>query len=434
MEKQYLSHVRCLDPLRGTEQRLGVLRQGQQILAIEPQTISEECITANGEHLLLAPGLVDLYSTSGEPGHEDRETLAQLLQTAIAGGFTEIGLTPQTTPAIDNITSLHWLQQNSSKDSSPLPLVRQWGSLTIGNQGRHLTDLAELADAGVAGFMASEGITEGPLLRRALEYAAMLHKPLALLPLDDALRGNGVMRDDTLAIQLGLSPDPAMSETAAIARLLELLPEYETPVHLMKISTAQGVALVKQAKSQQLPLTASVNWHHLLLSNIQIAQGIPPYATSYDPNLRFNPPLGREADRLALLEGIKTGLIDAIAVDHHAFSYEDKTQSFAETQPGAIGYELILPCLWQQLVEPGILTIHELWRALTTNVWSCWGLSPKPTTQSWILFDPASEWTVTQQTLKTPASNTPWWGHRLQGRVIATSSAGTHDGLERELP
>ena len=189
----------------------------------------------------------------------------------------------------------------------------------------------------------------------------------------------------------------------------------------MRLSTARGLELVSKAKAQGLNLTASVNWHHLLLSNEAIANGVAPHTPSYDPNLRFDPPLGNESDRLALIDGIKSGVIDAIAVDHQAFSYEEKTQTFAETPPGAIGYQLILPCLWQQLVVTGLLTPAELWRALSGNALACLGLTPTPS--NWILFDPNADWTVNKDRLKTPAYNTPWWGHALKGQILAVSCA-----------
>ena len=280
-----------------------------------------------------------------------------------------------------------------------------------------MTDWGELSETGVIGFSDGGTIQDWRLLQRALEYGSIWQKPLALVPLNGALRGNGVMREGALAIQLGLPPDPVMSEAAAIASLLELLPHYSTPVHLMRISTARSVELIAQAKNEGLNLTASVNWHHLLLDNQAIANGLPPHSSRYDPNLRFDPPLGNEGDRLALIEAIKTGVIDAIAVDHQAFTYEEKTQTFAETPPGAIGYELILPCLWQHLVESGQLTPGQLWPALSTNALRCLGLSEEESSQT--LFDPQALWTINRGAMQTPAYNSPWWGQELRGKVVA---------------
>ncbi|QUS60006.1 dihydroorotase [Synechocystis sp. PCC 7339] len=431
METQCRPQVRCLDPIQGKEIRVTVMVQGNAIVAVEDDShpIPTDAVVVPGDNLLLAPSLADLYSYSGEPGHEDRETLGQLLQTAIAGGFGDIAILPNTDPPLDRPQTLQWLEQRLNQMAGVNAHPREqgedaatvqchwWGSVTHGNQGKQLTEWGELDQAGVIGFSDGGAIQDWRLLQRALEYGAMAGKPLALVPLNSSLRGNGVMREGPLAIQLGLPPDPVMSEAAAIASLLELLPHYLTPVHLMRISTARGVELIAQAKSQGLNCTASVNWHHLLLSNGAIAHGLPPHTPHYDPNLRFDPPLGNEGDRLALIEGIKNGVIDAIAVDHHAFTYEEKTQTFAEAPPGAIGYELVLPCLWQGLVEKGLVTATELWRALSTNPRQCLGL-PKLNPPR-ILFDPGLAWTLQRGALQTSAYNSPWWGHSLKGAVVA---------------
>ncbi|MBE9240998.1 dihydroorotase [Synechocystis salina] len=431
METQCRPQVRCLDPIQGRETRVTVMVRGKAIVAVEDDSypIPTDAVVIPGENLLLAPSLADLYSYSGEPGHEDRETLSQLLQTAIAGGFRDVAILPTMDPPLDRPQTLQWLEQRLNQmaginahpqeqgEDGATVQCHWWGSVTQGNQGKQLTEWGELSQAGVIGFSDGGAIADWRLLQRALEYGAMAGKPLALVPLHSSLRGNGVMREGPLAIQLGLPPDPVMSEAAAIASLLELLPHYPTPVHLMRISTARGVALIAQAKSQGLNFTASVNWHHLLLSNGAIAHGLPPHTPHYDPNLRFDPPLGNEGDRLALIDGIKNGVIDAIAVDHQAFTYEEKTQTFAETPPGAIGYELVLPCLWQGLVEKGLVTSTELWRALSTNPRQCLGLSLVNPPR--ILFDPGLPWTLQRGALQTSAYNSPWWGHSLKGKVVA---------------
>lgn len=441
METQCLPQVRCLDPMQGKETRVTVMVRGKAIVAVEDDSypIPADTVVIPGENLLLAPSLADLYSYSGEPGHEDRETLRQLVKTAIAGGFTDVAILPNTDPPLDQPQTLQWLKQRLNQiergnshhqgpgghqaenwpDSATVQ-CHWWGSVTQGNQGKQLTEWGELDQAGVIGFSDGGAIQDWRLLQRALEYGAMAGKPLALVPLNLSLRGNGVMREGPLAIQLGLPPDPVMSEAAAIASLLELLPHYSTPVHIMRLSTARGVELIAQAKSQGLNCTASVNWHHLLLSNGAIAHGLPPHTPHYDPNLRFDPPLGNEGDRLALIDGIKNGVIDGIAVDHQAFTYEEKTQTFAETPPGAIGYELVLPCLWQGLVEKDLITPMVLWRALSTNPRQCLGLSK--VNRPRILFDPDQAWTLKRGTLQTSAYNSPWWNHSLKGRVVAWES------------
>ncbi|MFM7578272.1 MAG: dihydroorotase, partial [Microcystaceae cyanobacterium] len=142
-------------------------------------------------------------------------------------------------------------------------------------------------------------------------------KPLGLVPIQPRLRGNGVMREGGAAIRFGLPGEPVMTETSAIAAIVEIMEAFSTPVHLLRVSTARGVELIAQAKARNLPLTASVTWMHLLFQSEALG--------SYDPNLRLDPPLGNLSDQQALIQGLRAGIIDAIAVDHRAYTYEEKT-------------------------------------------------------------------------------------------------------------
>lgn len=418
MESRYLRGVRWLDPSRDQESRVNILLQEGQIKGLDPDRsqLPSGLSPTPGEHLILAPGLVDLYSTSGEPGYEDRESLAQLTQAALAGGFTQVVLLPQGQPVLDNPASLSLRRQKLLSLPSPtLPHCHFWGSLTLQAQGEQLTELAELTQAGVVGFSDGRPLMNLTLVRRALEYLAPYHKPLALVPVNLALRGNGIVREGVTALALGLPGEPVMAETTAILAIIEMMTELPTPVHLMRVSTQRGVALIAQAQARGLPITASVAWMHLLLDS--------PSLYHYDPNLHLDPPLGNPDDRWALVQGLKEGVISAIAVDHQAYTYEEKTLAFAESPPGAIGLELALPCLWQGLVETGLLTALELWRALSLNPLRCLGLAPA--FSHWILFDPQQSWPVSHQTLQTSARNTPWWQKTVTGRVQQILSFAT---------
>jgi dihydroorotase len=192
-----------------------------------------------------------------------------------------------------------------------------------------MVELMELAEAGVVGFADGQPIASNLLLRRLLEYGQMLQKPIALYCCDRGLAGNGSVREGLAALRLGLPSSPVMAETAPLAALLECVAELNTPVHIMRVSTQRGVELVRAAKEQGLPITASTTWMHLLL-NVTAVQ-------SYDPSLRLAPPLGNPEDQTALIQGIQDGTLDAIAVDHTPLTYEEKTVAFSESPPGAIG-------------------------------------------------------------------------------------------------
>lgn len=419
MNSKLFKQVRILDPVSNSDRLADLLIVDGYIRAIEnrindypPETEIKNC-----QGLILGPGLVELASHSGEPGFEERETLQSLMQAAAAGGFTRLAILPDTAPPIDNPAGLAGLKMLAAPASSPS--LYFWGSLTKGILGEQMTELGELAAAGVVGFADGQPLANFALLRRLLEYVKPLKKPVALALGDRLLAGNGVMREGYDSIRLGLPGIPAAAESGYLAALLELVDAIRTPVRILGVSTARSVELMKDAKHRGLPVTASTPWMHLLLDTeaIEGRDGIP-----FDPNLRLEPPLGTKSDRLALVRGVKEGVLEAIAINHTPFTYEEKTVAFADAPPGAIGLELALPLLWQGLVESGELSALELWRALSRGPAECLGLNlgaiaPNLPAEV-ILFDPQQSWTVSKQTIKSLSANTPWWGREIKGRVV----------------
>ena len=288
-----------------------------------------------------------------------------------------------------------------------------WAAITLDAAGEQLSELAELAEAGSVGFTDGQPITHLGLLRRLLEYAQPLQKPIALWPCDPKLTGKGVAREGPDSLRLGLSGVSAIAETTALATLLECVADVPALVHIMRVSTARSVDLIAQAKAQGLPISASVPWHHLVFDTQDLQD--------YSPNLRHDPPLGTPADRQALIAGVAEGVIDAIAIDHSPYTYEEKTVAFESAPPGAIGLELALSVLWQIFVESDQWSPIQLWQALSQRPAQCLGLnaaglavgSPAELT----LFDPRIDWQVTAAGMRSRSTNTPWMGQRLQGKV-----------------
>ncbi|HEY9850344.1 MAG TPA: dihydroorotase [Leptolyngbyaceae cyanobacterium] len=423
---ELLQQVRIIDPVSGTDRIADVSIADGYIKAIETE-ISDypaKTLVRDCRGLILGPGLVDLYSHSGEPGFEERETLASLMEAAQAGGFTRVAILPDTKPSVDNSAGLAQLQglagnlvpdvKDKRSLASPLPRLYFWGALTQGVKGEQMTELAELAAAGVVGFADGQPLQNMALLRRSLEYLKPLEKPVALWPERSDLAGNGLVREGVDSIRFGLPGIPTIAETSALAALLEVVEAIGTPVHILKVSTARSVQLIWEAKVRGLPITASTTWMHLLLDTEAVS--------SYDPSLRLSPPLGTPADREALKRGVQQGILDAIAIDHTPYSYEEKTVAFGETPPGAIGLELALPLLWQNLVATGEWSALELWRVLSTQPAICLKQTPAALTPGqpaeFTLFDPQLTWTVQKQNLKSLSVNTPWLGQQITGRVV----------------
>jgi dihydroorotase len=407
---QLFQQVRVLDPIACIERLADILVIDGVIEEVSATTqLRADLKITSGQHLILAPGLVDLYSHSGTPGHEERDTIESLLLAAKSGGFVQVNILPDTFPTLDRVSSIISLDRAYQLVAAQIPNCPQlgyWGALTQRVEGKVMTELAELATTSITGWADGCAIANLALTRRLLEYLQPFNRPIGLYALDRTLRGDGIARAGIAALKYGLPIDPVSSETAALAATIEIIADIGTPVHLMRISTRRGVELVAAAKQRGVPITASITWLHLIVDTTDLS--------TYDPNFKLDPPLGTPDDRIALIEGIKTGVIDAIAIDHHAYTYEEKTVAFGEAPSGAIGLELALPLLWQSLVVSGRLSAIELWSALSTKPALC--LHQSPPTQS-ILFDTQKSWIVTQNSLKSLSQNTAWLGREIVGKV-----------------
>ncbi|HEY9847647.1 MAG TPA: hypothetical protein V6D03_15800, partial [Candidatus Caenarcaniphilales bacterium] len=283
--RELLRQVRVLDPTTQTDRIADVLivdgrihSVAAQITEVPSQTQLREC-----SGLILGPGLIDLYSHSGEPGFEVRETLSSLRQAAAAGGFTRLAILPDTAPAVDHPGSLELLRSRfAALQQVPVQLYC-WGALTLGAQGQQMAELQEMVAAGVVGFSDGAPLQNWALVRRLLEYLHPVNLPIALWPCNLELAGNGVMREGSASLRFGLAGNPAIAETTALVALLEVVATTGTPVHIMRVSTARSVELIQLAKARGLPITASTSWMHLLLNDEAVG--------CYDPNLRLEPPL-----------------------------------------------------------------------------------------------------------------------------------------------
>ncbi|PLZ98684.1 dihydroorotase [Fischerella thermalis CCMEE 5268] len=428
MTSELLQQVRIIDPVSVTDQVADVLIEDGYIQSVTNNIsdVPQDTYIQDCSGLILGTGLIDLYSHSGEPGFEERETLCSLLKAAAAGGFTRISILPDTSPVVDHpavVAQLlelgRWGEKSTPLPHHPTTLSQKphlniWGAITLDVAGKQMTELADLAVAGVVGFADGQPLENTALVRRVLEYLQPLGKPVALWCCDRQLRSNGVMREGPDSLRFGLPGNPAASETSAIAALIELVAATETPVHIMRVSTARSVELIASAKSQGLPITASTTWMHVLLDTESLK--------SYNPNLNLDPPLGNPSDLLALRQAVRTGIVDAIAIDHAPYTYEEKTVAFAEAPPGAIGLELALPLLWQHLVETGEFSALQLWQALSSRPAECLkqklsAIAPGQKAEL-TLFDPQQSWKVDRQNLHTLSQNTPWLGQQLTGRVV----------------
>ncbi|MEL7417607.1 MAG: dihydroorotase [Cyanobacteria bacterium J06629_2] len=419
---ELLQQVRIVDPV-GKIDRLGdVWLEGGEIKLIDDRLTDypADATIIPPSDLILGTGLVDLYSHSGEPGNETRETLAALAQAAARGGFTQVGILPDTFPALDSAETIAALKQKANLLSGDSPLATSWSHLNLWGAAGHLATqkmnpLGEL-EAQTVGFTGSYDLSGLSLLKQVLEYVQPWQKPVAIALHQNELTGKGVVREGEVSIRYGMTGNPSYSEAAIIAAVLEIAAEMPSMLHIMRVSTRRGVELIAEAKARGVNVTASTTWMHLLWHSEAVS--------SFSSNLRLEPPLGSELDRLALAEGVRQGIIDAIAIDHQAYTYEEKTVAFALAPPGVVGLELALPLLWQRFVATGAWTALELWQALSHRPRQCLLQQPQAiaagNSADLVLFAPQEKWLANRDNLKSPGVNTPWYNQEITGRVVRT--------------
>jgi len=384
---------------------------------------------------VLAPGFVDLHAHLREPGFEGKETIASGSRAAARGGFTTICCMPNTNPVIDSRATLDYVLARA-KDAPAR--VRPIAAISKGEDGRELSEMAELAEAGAVAF-SDDGrpVHSSRLMRLALEYAAPLGLPVVEHCQDDDLVSGGVMNEGAVATLLGLRGWPSVAEEVMLARDLALVRTTGARYHAAHVSTAGAVELIRTAKAEGLPVTAEVTPHHLLLTDSWVAgERTGPLAAAlaaegvtlepgirYDTNTKVNPPLRTAADCEALLAGLLDGTIDAIATDHAPHTQVDKDCEYGEAAFGISGLETALASLLT-LARAGKLPLATLIAALTSRPARAWGLEAgtlQPgAAADIVIFDPDEAWTVEPEQFASRGRNTPLAGVPLRGRVRMT--------------
>jgi len=406
---------------------------------------------------VVSPGLVDLHAHLREPGGEIAETVESGSRAAALGGYTAVVAMPNTEPAIDSAAVARDVLTLGEKALAEIAVA---GAITIGRRGERLVPMAELAELGVRLFTDDgRGVQNGGLMRRALEYASGLGIVLAEHCEDIALAAGGHMNEGPWSSRLGIAGQPALAEEMMLARDLALVRLTGAPMHFLHLSTAGSLALVRAAKSEGLPVTAEVTPHHLALSDAAVA--------GYDPVYKVNPPLRSVSDVKAVREGLREGVIDAIATDHAPHAPERKEEPFDEAPAGMLGLETALAVAYGALCGgPGrdggdgadgfvpagdgaAMSLPELlgffsWRPariagldregpLDRGRRGGQGGPLRPGAAAHLtVFDPSAEWVVDATRQASRSRNTPYAGRRLKGQVRHTVFAGEVVVLDAE--
>ena len=376
----------------------------------------DRIIDAKG--LVVAPGFIDLSARLREPGHEYKATLESEMDAAVAGGVTSLACPPDTDPPLDEPGLVDMLRRRAKALSRAR--VYPVGALTVKLAGKQLTEMAELTESGCVAFsQANVQVADTQVLWRALQYAATFGFPVWLRVEDAALAQGGVAHDGEVATRLGLAGIPAFAETVALAQLLELVRATGARVHICRISSAAGVAMLRRARHDGLPLTCDVGIHHLHLCDMDLGY--------FDSSCRFEPPLRSQRDREALAAALADGTIDCAVSDHTPVDEDRKLLPFAEAEPGATGLELLLPLALKWGMERKLALAQTLAR-ITSEPARILGVASgriQPGAPADLaLFDPQANWRVTPQALKSQGRNSPFLGMELAGRVRTTIVAG----------
>jgi dihydroorotase len=424
---------RVLDPANRVDLARGsVLVEDGRIVAVgaeaalrEPQ--GERTIDASG--LVVCPGFIDLHTHLREPGFEYKETIESGTRAAARGGFTTVCAMPNTDPPLDSKASVDYVLARARE--AGVVRVLPIGCVTKGRAGKLLAELGELAEAGCAGF-SDDGspVGDAAIMRRALEYASTFALPVIDHCEDPQLAG-GVMHEGWVATRLGLKGIPSASEESAIARDLALARQSGAHVHIAHISTAGGVALVRQAKAEGIHVTAEVTPHHLAFTHEAVMRRPGFEGLAYDTNAKMYPPLRSEEDVQACIEGLRDGTIDAIATDHAPHAVQEKLCEFDEAAFGMVGLETALG-LAMSATSAG-LTFERIIEALTIGPARALALDRRiegigslnvGAPADIVLVDPSREWTVEPADFASKGKNTPLGGQTLRGRVVATVYGG----------
>ena len=410
---------RVVDPAQGVDRVASLFIDAGRIESVGERRgdfHADRVVDATG--CVVCPGLVDLAARLREPGLEHKATLESELAAASGGGVTSLACPPDTDPPLDEPGLVEMLKHRARLTGRAH--VYPVGALTVGLQGEALTEMGQLAEAGCVAFsQADVPFHDTQMLHRALQYAGTFGHRVWLRPQDAYLARGGVAHDGEVATRLGLAAIPVMAETIALAKIFALVRDTGVGVHLCRLSSAEGVAMMRAAKREGLPVTCDVAVHHLHLCDVDIGW--------FDPQAHLMPPLRSARDRDALREGVLDGTIDAICSDHAPVDDDAKQLPFAEAEPGATGLELLLPLVLKWAGEAKVPLTDTLAR-ITTRPAAILGIA-QPSLAAGeaadvCIFDPNAAWAVRREALLSQGKNTPFLGLELVGRVRYTLAEG----------
>ncbi|HLG14470.1 MAG TPA: dihydroorotase [Blastocatellia bacterium] len=410
---------RVIDPAEHIDETADLLIEDGRIAMLRPDLLVEGAEVFSAGGLIVTPGFIDLHVHLREPGEEYKENIASGAAAAVAGGFTSICAMPNTKPVNDNASVTRFIIDKARE--AGLARVYPVGALTRGSEGEELAEMAEMKEAGAVA-VSDDGrpVMNAQVMRHAMEYAHDQGLIVVDHCQDIALSASGVMHEGRYSSLLGLKGMSGAAEESHVARDILLAELTGARIHIAHISTARAVDLVREAKRRGIAVTCEVTPHHLALTDEAVI--------GFDTNTKMSPPLRSEEDRVALIEAVRDGTIDAIATDHAPHHQDEKMLEYDRAPFGIVGLETALGVVLTVLHHANAIPLERVVELLSPGPARAFGLvggtlavgSPADVT----IFDPGREWTVEPSRFKSKSRNTPFGSWNVKGAVIATIVGG----------
>ncbi|MDG2168286.1 MAG: dihydroorotase [Opitutales bacterium] len=414
-----ITNGRIIDPKNDRDEVADLyIKDGKIAESLSDEEI-QNAETTNAKGLVVCPGLVDVHVHLREPGQTHKETIQTGSWAAAAGGFTTIVCMPNTNPAADTAGTIQYINDAAQRDA--VVHVYPTGCITQGRLGEKLAPIGSLKKAGVVAITDDgDCVQNNEIMRRALEYCKMFDLPIMDHCQDMSLTENAVINEGEWSIRLGLKGWPAAAEDIIVARNALLSELTGAHVHMQHISSAGAVEVMRRAKLRNVNVTAEATPHHLALTDACIKD--------YDTNCKMNPPLRTEADRQALIEGLRDGTLDILATDHAPHTNYEKDKEFDYAPFGILGSETCFAVSQQILCGEAGIPLNDVIAWLTYKPAELVKLPAGTLTPGApadvAILDPEGTWTVNEETIFSKSQNSPWWGDELTGKTVATIVAG----------
>ena len=433
MRSMFLKNVHVVDPVASRNGRFDILIEGGKVARVGRDVpAGDVTVVELPPSCVVTPGLIDIHVHLREPGQEHKETIATGTASAVAGGFTAVACMPNTDPVNDHASVTEFIMKRAAE--AKLARVYPIGAVSIGSKGEQLTEIGDLRAAGCVAI-SDDGrpVATALLMRRALEYATMFGIPVIDHCEDPTLKADGVAHEGPVAAMLGLKGLAGAAESIIVERDISVAEMVGGHVHVAHMSARQSLRAVQTGKDRGIKVTSEVTPHHFVLTDEALR-----WHGGYDTNTKMNPPLREEADRLAMIEGLRDGSIDVIATDHAPHHSDEKALEFDRAPFGIVGLETAVPLCLDRLVHAGVIGLARFVELLSANPARVLGLPGGTIAEGQpadlTVLSPDTDVTVHAASLVSKSKNTPFDGWTLKGAVAATIVGGRPVFVNAQLP